>query len=115
MKEKPLPAPFAELMEFVPEWALATEAERFHQRLSSEMATLKRFYDALLPRMDAICAYLQECPLQNLSEEARTLLDLALSFIEISRVFEVWGKKDVRADFFPPEQVQIRSLYDRSD
>ena len=41
-----LPPEFADLEIFAPTWCLATEAERYAQRLSSTMTEMQAFYDA---------------------------------------------------------------------
>lgn len=100
-----LPAPFAALQPYVTAWALPDENARFRKRIAASMDELREFYDAILPHMEAVMQHLQGCPVQGLAADDDALLKLALSYTEISRVFEVWSQQDVRADFFDPKRL----------
>lgn len=100
-----LPAAFAALQPYVENWALADENARFRKRITASMDELRAFYDAIAPQMEAIMQYLQRCPVQGLPPGDEALLRLALSYAEVSRVFEVWQQQDVRADFFDPARL----------
>lgn len=89
-----LPANFTDLEVYADRWCLATQQERHHKRVTSDMADLEQFYDAMLPRMDAIAEYLNQFPLEELKDDARNLLDLALSFIEVSLAVELFKEPD---------------------
>ena len=58
------------------------------------MRELEQLYQAMLPRMDAIADYLNQFPLEELSASARHLLNLALSFIEVSLAVELFHEPD---------------------
>ncbi len=73
-----LPAEFAELEPFAATWCLATEGERYAQRLASTMDELQAFYDAVMPRAEAAIAYCDAFPLDELPDDAQHLLQLAL-------------------------------------
>ena len=88
-----LPEPFADLEPFVA-WALATEDERNRRRRSSSMEDLRAFYDALLPRMDDVIAFLNQYPLDAMPDDARRLLYIGLSFMEVSTAVELLGEPD---------------------
>ena len=100
-----LPPPFATLQPYVAAWALPDENARFRKRIDASMEELRSFYDAILPHMEAVMAHLQGCPVQGLAPADDALLKLALSYAEVSRVFEVWNQQDVRADFFEPKRL----------
>ena len=70
MPERQLPAAFADLEPFIA-WSLATEKERQRKRMSSSMADIQTFYDAILPHMDAVIAYLDQFPLNAMPAEAQ--------------------------------------------
>lgn len=101
-----LPAGFKDLEVQVAAWALADENGRFHKRLDSSMEQIRQFYDAIAPRMEAVMAHLRNCPVTGLTAPDERLLRLALSYVEVSRVFEVWNQQDVRADFFDPQRFK---------
>jgi hypothetical protein len=58
MLNKVLPDPFTDLEPFVDAWVLATETERNQKRLTSSMTEIQAFYDAMLPRMEAVLYHL---------------------------------------------------------
>jgi hypothetical protein len=99
MASQLLPDKFQELNSFLETWALATERERNARRRSSTMAEIHKFYDAMLPRMDVIVAYLNQYPLDRLPEDAKRLFYLALSFMEISPSVELLGEPDETGAF----------------
>ena len=82
---RPLPPQFSALSPFVAEWALPTEADRLMKLTASSIAELKDFYDAVFPRAEEIKAYLMPLRLDAMPEDARTLFDLLLTFIETAR------------------------------
>jgi hypothetical protein len=100
-----LPPAFAALEPYVEVFALPDENARFRKRVTASMDELRAFYDAILPHMDAVMQHLQGCPAQGLPPADEALLRLALSYAEVSRVFEVWQQQDVRADFFDPARL----------
>jgi hypothetical protein len=95
MSDTALPKPFQELEKFVSEWALPTEVERNLKRRSSSMETLEGFYDAVIPRWGEIMEHLKGVPVSDLPPEERRLLDLSLTFVEVSNAVERFGQPDV--------------------
>ncbi len=95
MANQMLPAPFADLEGFVGAWALATEAERSRKRKASTMAEIQAFYDAILPRMEAILSYLNQFPLEEMPEEGKRLLYLSLSLAEVASAVELFKQPTV--------------------
>ena len=89
-----LPAEFADLEPFL-DWDLATEPERYAKRLSSSMAEMQAFYDAAFPRLEDAIAYCDKFPLDDLPEDARTLMHLMQSLVMVSFPVEVWKQPKV--------------------
>lgn len=89
-----LPEDFADLEAYAATWCLAAQADRHSRRVHSTMQELEGFYQAMLPRMDAIAEYLNRFPLDELSGSARNLLHLSLSFIEVSLAVELFHEPD---------------------
>lgn len=85
-----LPAAFRELEPFVEDWALATETERYTKRCSTAMAEIQRFYDSIFPRSAEILDHLDRYSLDDLPEDALTLLRLMYSLVCISIAVEAW-------------------------
>ena len=90
MADAVLPREFADLEPWVRDWCLDTEPERYAKRLSSSMAEIQAFYDAVFPRAEAAMQYLDRLPLDALPEDAHRLLKLLYSLILMSFAVEIW-------------------------
>ena len=90
MTERRLPEAFADLEPFAATWCLATEPERWAQRVSSTLDDLQAFYDAALPRAEAAIAHCDEHDLAALPPEVTRLLQLLHSLALVSYAVEVW-------------------------
>ena len=90
-----LPPRFADLEPFAPRWCLATERERFAQRIAGPMESLQEFYDAFFPRAEEAMTYLDQYPLDELPEDALHLLQLLYSLIMVSFPVEAWRQPNV--------------------
>ncbi len=90
-----LPKEFDDLSHFVPEWALPTEQARFERLHAVAHADLRVFYETMLPRLPAILDYLGRHKLSAMPADAKTLYDLALTFVETSHPMDLkWGDTD---------------------
>jgi hypothetical protein len=87
-----LPDEFADLEPLALRWCLPTEAERWAQRHASPIEEMQSLYEAVFPRFDAMLAYCDRFPLDQLPEDARNLLHLAFSFVMVSFPVEVWNR-----------------------
>jgi hypothetical protein len=92
-----LPSEFADLEPFAPKWCLATEKERWQERMSSSMAQLQALYDAVLPRVPEAMAYCDKFALDDMPDDAVNLLRLVYSFLLVSFPVELW------AQTYPPD------------
>lgn len=109
-RARPLPAQFSGLGEFVAAWALPTERERFHKLHTSSLEELRRFYEAMLPRMDEILAYLNQYKVSGLPEDARTLFDLSLAFAETAHPIDLgWSDVDFN-NAYPWDKFQFGTV-----
>ena len=70
------------------------------------MPELRAFYDASLARMDEIIIYLNQFTLDEMPEDAKRLLYLALSFMEVSPAVELFGEPD-ESGVFDAERYKI--------
>lgn len=89
-----LPAEFADLEPFA-DWCLEFERERYAKRLASSMAEMQAFYDAAFPRLEAAMEYIDQNPLDALPDDARHLLWLCYSLVNVSFPVEVWHQPRV--------------------
>ncbi len=84
-----LPEGFEDLEPWL-SWSLATMDERSARRSSSTMEQLEAFYAAMLPRMEAVLAYLDGVSADDETLENRRLLDLTKSLAEIAPAVELF-------------------------
>ncbi len=89
-----LPAEFSDLEPFA-DWALAGERARYQKRLASSMDEMQAFYDAVFPRLEAACEYLEQFPVDDLDEAGRNLLWICCSLVNVSFPIEVWRQARV--------------------
>jgi len=105
--DKLLPAEFSDLEPFAGQWALRAEPERHAKRLASTMAEMQAFYDAAFPRSGAAIEYLNQFDLEEMPANARNLLYLLYSLIQVSFPIEVWKQ---------PETLDAAAIrFDRTD
>ncbi|MEX5713087.1 hypothetical protein AB1484_33820 [Parafrankia sp. FMc6] len=90
----PLPSEFAALEPYLA-WDLATEPERYARRLASTMDEMQEFYDAAFPLLEDAIAYCDKFPIDDLPEDARTLMHLMQSLVMVSFPVEVWKQPRV--------------------
>jgi hypothetical protein len=90
-----LPSEFSDLERFAAKWCLATERERYATRLASTMDEMQALYDTAMPRADAAMTYLDQYPLDELSEDQVNLLHLLYSMVMVSFPVECWGQPRV--------------------
>jgi hypothetical protein len=95
MSDALLPSKFAELEPYARTWCLATEPERWAQRLRSPMRELQAFYDACFPRAEAAIAYCDGFALDDMPADAERLLQLLHSLLMVSYAVEVWRQPEV--------------------
>ena len=95
MSDALLPPEFADLEPWAARWCLATEPERWAQRLDSSMEELQAFYDAFFPRAVDAIAYCDRFSLDDLPADAERLLQLLYSLLMVSYAVEVWKQPEV--------------------
>lgn len=88
-----LPKEFADLEPYAEKWCLATENERWNERMSTSMEELHEFYDAVLPRVPEALAFCDKFPLDEMPDDAVNLLRLVYSFVLVSFCVELWGQQ----------------------
>jgi hypothetical protein len=89
-----LPSEFSDLQRFS-DWILPSEPERYAKRLSSSMAEMQDFYDNAFPRLEDAIGYLDKFPLDDLPDDARALMHLMQSLVNVSFPVEVWKQPKV--------------------
>uniref|UniRef100_UPI00388F39DA hypothetical protein n=3 Tax=Rhodococcus TaxID=1827 RepID=UPI00388F39DA len=90
----PLPTEFSDLEPYA-DWALATEPERYAKRLASTMPEMQQFYDAAFARLEDAITYCDKFDLDDLPDDARSLMHLMQSLVMVSFPIEVWKQPRV--------------------
>ena len=101
-----LPVEFVDLEPFSA-WILETQPERYGKRLASTMAQLQAFYDVAFPRIQDLIAYANQFPLDDMPEEARRVMRLIFSLIEVGFPVECWRQPRV-PDSGAAEMICVR-------
>lgn len=86
-----LPKGFKPLEPWVADWVLEDSRARYEKRLTTPPATIRAFYDALLPHAPAALALLGQRQLGALNEAEGRLLKLLLSLAEMGPAVEWYG------------------------
>ena len=90
-----LPSGFEDLEPHVAAWSLPTEEARYSKRISTSLADVKAFYEAIYPRMDAVMTHLSAYAAGDVAQlpaDTRRLYRLALAYFEASHPIELrWG------------------------
>lgn len=109
----PLPEPFADLGAFA-DWILPVERDRHRKRVTSDLAGVKRFYDATLPRVPAILDYLNARRWEDMGPADRNLFVFACAFMEVTHPVELgWKTTDIE-DTFPYQRLEFLSVSARA-
>jgi hypothetical protein len=104
-----LPNGFSDLEQFA-EWALPTSTERNGKRRGSSMNEINALYNAMLPRLEGVLAYLDQFSLQEMPQDAQRLLHLSLSLAEISIAVELFHEPKVTGGCDPERFIVVREL-----
>ena len=89
-----LPAEFAALEPYL-DWDLADEPDRYAKRLASSMAEMQAFYDVAFPKINDVISYCDKFPLDDLPDDARTLMHIMQSLVMVSFPIEAWKQPRV--------------------
>ena len=101
-----LPAEFSELEAYVGKWGGEPLSRRQRARMDSTFDELKSFYTAMMSRGDEAIEYLNAFDLSNLPPEARALLNLMRSLMEVAHSVELWGQVD-QPDAYEFDRVKL--------
>lgn len=112
--DAPLPAGFEALEPFAEDWVLPDAAARMNRRQRSDIAELKRFYGAMLPRREAALAYLRQHELGALPAEGENLLKLMLALAEIAPAVEWYNGPQVTDGFSVQRIRYLRQIPDNA-
>jgi uncharacterized protein YaaN involved in tellurite resistance len=96
-----LPLQFADLEKYAGKWAKPTFHQRYDVRLSSSMDEINDFYQTMLPKIDSIVEYLNQYPVGQMPEDAKTLFYLICATMNIAPAVELYHQPNVWLGFEP--------------
>jgi len=105
-----LPEGFADLEPFVAQWVLADEPHRMQKRWSSSMDDIVRFYEAMVPRVEAALDFLDSRNINALAPAETRLLHLTFSLVEIANSVEVYSRPSSPHALQPDRYVPVDRL-----
>ena len=95
MTEALLPQGFEDLAPFL-DWALEPERTRTAKKVESSMEEIGAFYDAMMPRLEEIIAYLDGLPGgDERPAPAQRLYLMSLSLVEIANLVEIYKRREI--------------------
>ncbi|KQM99244.1 hypothetical protein ASE85_11080 [Sphingobium sp. Leaf26] len=102
-----LPSEFTDLQPYVDEWALRGQTARYDQMLRAGIDQLRTFYDAMMPRMDAVIAHLNRYDIDAMPPAEQTLFNLAATFAETAHPIDFKWKKVQFDEVHPIERIKL--------
>lgn len=81
---------FSDLTPFLSDWGLPDAHARLAKRMSSNMEEIRAFYDAIVPRLEAIIDFLNQYPVDAIPKAHLPLAYTALAACEIDAAVNVW-------------------------
>jgi len=108
MSDSRLPELFSDLEQFVDDWAIPDETDRYRKRHQSTLEDVTEFYNAVNSRLDEIGAFLDQFSVDQLPKECDTLLSLALMCMECFPAVELFHDVHV-PQTYPWQQFQVNS------
>lgn len=110
MNDTTLPPAFEDLQPWVADWALPNERERFIRLHSVTLEQLRAFYDAVLPRLDAVLDHLDNFDADALPGPERILNRLAMTFAETAHPIDLRWKATDFDDAYPWQKFQFHTV-----
>lgn len=105
MSNTSLPEQFTELERFLPDWAPTNEMDLIHKRMSSSVEAKQEFYDAVLPRIEAVLDYLAEFSVDDVPDDVANLIRLGQMFMDVAFPIENYGLPE-HPDAFEVERIE---------
>lgn len=102
-----LPTDFAELEPYTVRWCLPDSPSRMRAMAAAEMTDLTDFYDAMLPRLDAITEHLNQFPLDGMPPREQALLDLAVTFAEVAHPVDLQWQVTEPGELFAADRINL--------
>ena len=103
---------FSDLKEFMDEWGYADAHERLKKRSNAEFSDIKKFYDAVVPRLEEIIEFLNQYPVDDIPGEFRPLAYMALAACEVDDPVNIWQSSELTHQSNAKDWRVKQSFYD---
>lgn len=104
-------ADFPDLLPFAG-WALPTVEQRVAKRLNSSYEDIKRFHDAVVPRLEEIIVLLNRFPFDGVPHQLKPLGYIALAALAVENPVNKWQSAHLE-DACDPRRFSIKgNFYD---
>ena len=103
---------FTDLQEFIGEWGHADAHQRLNKRSNADFSDMKRFYDAVVPRLGEIIEFLNGFPVDDIPEEHQALAWMVLAACEIDDPVNIWNSSELTYNSNAKDWRVKKSFYD---
>ena len=86
---------FSDLKEFIDEWGNADAHHRLNKRSNADFSDIKKFYDAVVPRLEEIIEFLNRFHVNDIPEQFKPLAYMALAACEIDDPVNIWESSEL--------------------
>ena len=93
LNEPGLPEEFRDLLPYL-DWALEPERARTEKRVTSSMESIRDFYDAVMPRFEAMIRHLEDFHDGPMPPPAHRLYLISLSLVEVANLVELYKRRE---------------------
>lgn len=101
-----LPIQFSDLEHFVDHWDVSTSQDRWNRRSETSYDEIKKFYDAMVPRVEDATVYIEQYTLGDMPPQATCLFRLVLALMHVSVAVEL--HKAARVPYSPyPHNLRL--------
>jgi hypothetical protein len=87
---------FSGLQEFIDQFGFAEPHDRLYKRTTTSLTELKRFHDAVDPRLEEIIELLNQYPINDIPEQHMPLAYMALAMCEVDDAVKIWGSANLK-------------------
>lgn len=103
---------FSDLQEFMDEWGYADAHQRLNKRSNAEFSDIKKFYDAVVLRLEEIIEFLNRFPVDDIPEEFKPLAYMVLAACEVDDPVNIWHSSELTHQSNAKDWRVKKSYYD---
>ena len=77
------------------EWGNADAHQRLSKRSDADYSDIKKFYAAVVPRLEQIMEFLNQYPVNDIPDQFKPLAYMALATCEVDDPVNIWGSSEL--------------------